>query len=66
MEIGLTVTADDGLALEDGADRGRVIVSGSDTAGRYALMAWTVAPGCSAALSFGAPGRARLHGRSQP
>ena len=53
MEIGLTVTADGGLAFEDGADRGRVIVSGSDTGGRYALMEWTVAPGCSAALSFG-------------
>ena len=33
-----------GDAFEDGADRGRVLVSGHDTGGRYALMEWTVAP----------------------
>jgi len=37
------VTAEGGLRFEDGADRGRIIVSGQDTGGRYALMEWTVA-----------------------
>lgn len=33
-----------GLAFEDGADRGRILVSGAQTHGVYSLMAWTVAP----------------------
>ncbi|HEY5171619.1 MAG TPA: cupin domain-containing protein [Acidimicrobiia bacterium] len=33
-----------GLAFEDGADRGRVLVFGTDTNGAYSLMEWTVAP----------------------
>lgn len=34
-----------GLPFEDGADRGRVLVSGRDTSGRYSLMEWIVAAG---------------------
>lgn len=37
------IAADAGLRFEDGADRGRIVVSGEDTGGRYALMEWTVA-----------------------
>ena len=38
------VGADDGVAFADGADRGRILVSGAETNGRYSLMEWTVAP----------------------
>lgn len=41
----MIVTTRDGLAFEDGPDRGRIIVSGGDTGGAYSLMEWTVAPG---------------------
>ena len=37
------ISADQGLAFEDGPDRGRIIVDGTLTEGAYALMAWTVA-----------------------
>jgi mannose-6-phosphate isomerase-like protein (cupin superfamily) len=40
----MIVPSDGGLRFEDGADRGRVVVSGEETGGRYALMEWTVAP----------------------
>ena len=43
MEPTLVIAAHEGLSFEDGADRGRVIVSGADTGGRYALMEWMVA-----------------------
>ena len=36
------VTTNDGLAFADGIDRGRIVVSGADTDGRYSLMEWTV------------------------
>ncbi|HEX5379113.1 MAG TPA: cupin domain-containing protein, partial [Phenylobacterium sp.] len=32
-------------AFEDGPDRGRILVFGRDTGGRYSLMEWTVAAG---------------------
>ena len=54
MKTDLTVTAQGGLGFEDGPDRGRVIVSGLDTNGRYSLMEWTVAPGHAEPPSFGA------------
>ena len=38
------VSTEGGLAFEDGPDRGRILVSGQDTGGRYSLMEWTVAP----------------------
>ena len=41
----LTIRTDDGVPFEDGADRGRILVFGRDTGGRYGLMEWTVAPG---------------------
>lgn len=43
MDPSLTVTSDQGVAFEDGPDRGRVLVFGRDTGGRYSLMEWTVA-----------------------
>ncbi len=51
------VTANDGLPFADGVDRGRIIVRGADTEGRYSLMAWIVgaaAPGDCAGISYGA------------
>ena len=51
----ITTTAQ-GLAFEDGPDRGRIIVAGTDTEGRYSLMEWTVAasaPGDPTAISYG-------------
>ena len=45
MTTSTFVAAADGTPFEDGADRGRIIVSGADTGGRYALMAWVVAAG---------------------
>jgi mannose-6-phosphate isomerase-like protein (cupin superfamily) len=35
--------ASEGVAFEDGPDRGRVIVFGSETHGAYSLMEWTIA-----------------------
>ena len=55
MPTDLFIPACGGLSFEDGQDRGRIIVSGEDTAGRNSLMAWTVAP-CPAdqAVCYGA------------
>ncbi|HEY8615049.1 cupin domain-containing protein [Phenylobacterium sp.] len=39
------VPATGGVAFEDGSDHGRVIVSGRETGGRYALMEYVVAAG---------------------
>ncbi|MDR3513303.1 MAG: cupin domain-containing protein [Caulobacteraceae bacterium] len=39
-----TVRAGEGVAFEDGPDRGRVLVFGRDTGGAYSLMAFVVAP----------------------
>lgn len=38
------VAPDGGIAFEDGADRGRVLVSGRDTGGLYSLMEYIAAP----------------------
>jgi mannose-6-phosphate isomerase-like protein (cupin superfamily) len=43
------VRRDGGVAFEDGPDRGRILVSGADTGGRYSLMEYTVAPQPAAA-----------------
>ena len=49
------VTAQAGVPFEDGADRGRILVSGADTGGRYALMEYVVAAGDGQpARSYGA------------
>ena len=45
MVESLVVRADDGVAFEDGEDRGRILASGADTGGRYGLIEWSVAPG---------------------
>jgi mannose-6-phosphate isomerase-like protein (cupin superfamily) len=37
------IRADGGAAFEDGPDRGRVLVFGDDTGGRYSLMEYVVA-----------------------
>jgi quercetin dioxygenase-like cupin family protein len=47
------VTSRDGVAFEDGPDRGRILAFGRDTGGRYALMEWTVAPGPIPAPGYG-------------
>jgi quercetin dioxygenase-like cupin family protein len=44
MSQTLIVAAGAGAQFEDGEDRGRILVSGADTGGRYALMELTVAP----------------------
>lgn len=41
----LIVSAMAGTPFEDGPDRGRILVSGADTGGRYSLMEYTVAAG---------------------
>lgn len=38
------IRAEAGVPFEDGPDRGRILVFGRDTGGRYGLMDWTVAP----------------------
>jgi len=38
------ITPEGGVRFEDGADRGRVLVFGHETGGRYALMEFVVAP----------------------
>ena len=46
-----------GVPFEDGDDRGRILVFGRDTGGRYGMMEWTVAAGTSPPLgdqSYGA------------
>ncbi|MDF2902235.1 MAG: cupin 2, barrel [Phenylobacterium sp.] len=44
MQPGLHIPHDSGTAFEDGEDRGRVLVFGRDTGGRYALMDYIAAP----------------------
>jgi len=44
MHDGTVITTDDGVAFEDGGDRGRVLVFGHQTDGRYSLMEYVVAP----------------------
>lgn len=46
------IRAEEGVAFEDGEDRGRVLVFGRDTGGRYGLMEWTVSS--AEAGSYGA------------
>jgi len=43
MPDNTTVRAGDGVAFEDGDDRGRVLVFGHETGGRYSLMEYLVA-----------------------
>lgn len=43
MQPSTYIPADGGTAFEDGPDRGRVIVSGAETGGRYSLMEYAVA-----------------------
>lgn len=53
----LTTRTEAGVPFEDGDDRGRILVFGRDTGGRYSLMEWTVAPGnlpAQAKPSYGA------------
>ncbi len=44
MTSSLTVRANEGVAFEDGADHGRILVFGRETEGRYGLMELTLAP----------------------
>ena len=44
MQATTHVGVRDGVAFEDGSDRGRILVSGQQTGGLYSLMEWTVAP----------------------
>ena len=44
-------TASGGVAFEDGADRGRILVFGSETGGQYSLMEWVVGPASAPALA---------------
>jgi quercetin dioxygenase-like cupin family protein len=44
MDDNALITADGGVRFEDGPDRGRVLVFGRDTGGRYSLMEFVVAP----------------------
>lgn len=48
------VSSSGGVPFEDGPDRGRILVSGADTGGRYGLMEWTVAAAMAPAESYGA------------
>jgi mannose-6-phosphate isomerase-like protein (cupin superfamily) len=43
MHDDTVITTDGGVAFEDGADRGRVLVFGHQTGGRYSLMEYVVA-----------------------
>ena len=48
------ITAKDGTPFEDGAHRGRILVFGHETGGRYSLMEFVVAPSPTAApVEFG-------------
>ncbi len=47
------VTAQDGVAFEDGPDRALILAFGRDTGGRYSLMEWSVAPGPVPAQGYG-------------
>ena len=54
MLADLTIRAEGGVAFEDGPDRGRILVFGHQTGGRYSLMEWTVAAGDGSEPSYGA------------
>ena len=54
MSADFAIRADQGLTFEDGPDRGRVLVFGHQTGGRYSLMEWTVASGAVPLLGYGA------------
>lgn len=51
----------EGLHFEIGRDRGRLIVSGEDTSGRYSLTEWVVAPEPEPPSSDRSDFRAHLH-----
>ena len=53
MTKDLLITANSGVEFEDGADRGRVLVFGHQTAGRYSLMEYVVAPRSGGETGFG-------------
>jgi mannose-6-phosphate isomerase-like protein (cupin superfamily) len=57
MSDGLIVRRDESAWFEDGADRGRVIVPGSETNGAYSVMQWVIASTASTSprgdLEFG-------------
>jgi len=42
--LAVHVAATGGVAFQDGADRGRVLVAGADTGGQWSLMEYVVAP----------------------
>jgi quercetin dioxygenase-like cupin family protein len=44
MTVGVPIRKHHGATFEDGADRGRVLVFGHETGGRYSLMEFVVAP----------------------
>ena len=54
MPSDLTIRAEGGVAFEDGPDRGRILVFGRQTGGRYGLMEWTVAAAEGPVLGYGA------------
>lgn len=49
----LTKRVAHGVVFEDGPDRGRIVVFGSETGGRYSLMEYTVGPLAPPLKSFG-------------
>ena len=53
MSTALTIRRDHGVAFEDGPDRGRILVFGHQTGGRYALMEWTVAANDGPVTGYG-------------
>jgi mannose-6-phosphate isomerase-like protein (cupin superfamily) len=54
MHDDTVITTDGGVAFEDGADRGRILVFGHQTGGRYSLMEYVVAPRpADAPIEFG-------------
>jgi mannose-6-phosphate isomerase-like protein (cupin superfamily) len=59
MESSAFVPSSGGVAFEDGEDRGRILVSGRDTGGRYSLMEYVVAPRAPAAEPSYGPHRHR-------
>lgn len=48
------VSSGGGIPFEDGPDRGRILVSGADTGGRYSLMEYLVAASAGPVESYGA------------
>ena len=47
------VSTEGGVPFEDGPDRGRILVSGAETGGRYSLMEYRVAASTGPAESYG-------------